>query len=138
MHVPRTRCYPVGGLTPLLCLACNAQSPVADIGAVAMTQLLELLRPRVRTYATPLVAGLPRPSLRLDAQVEHALVTVGASLAACTATSDSAFYAWVSVTTTKAVLAQHAAYRALLVGRRHRRAHAAAVSSATAARGRAA
>lgn len=115
----RTRCYPVGGLTPVLCLARNAQSTQAEIGAVGMAQLLEHLRPRVSRYAAPLVAGLPRPTLTLDAYVEHALVTVGAALDACTATTDSAFYAWVSITTTCAVLEHHAAVRSLLATRRH-------------------
>ncbi len=115
----RTRCYPVGGLTPVLCLARNAQSSQVALGAISMAQLLDHLRPRVRHYATPLVAGMPRPTLKLDAYVEHALVTVGASLASCTATTDSAFYAWVSAATTTAVLAHHATVRRLLATRRN-------------------
>ncbi len=133
----RTRCYPTGGLTPLICLTRNAQSTQPEIGAVAMGQLLEHLRPRIRDYVTPLVAGLPRPTLTLEAHIEHALVTVGASLASCAATTDLAFYAWVSSTATKAVLAQHAAYRTLLARRRSRRAQGAGASM-SASRGRAA
>lgn len=113
-----TRCYPIPPLTPLLCLCRNAQSPVAEIGAVAMTQLLEQLRPRVRDYAAPLCAGLRQPSLSFDVHVEHVLAELGASLVACDATTDGAFYAWVSITTTKAVLANHSAYRRLCTPRR--------------------
>lgn len=134
----RTRCYPVGGLTPILCLTRNALSSQPEIGAVASAQLLEHLRPRVRDHITPLVAGLPRPTLTLAAHIEHALVTVGASLSSCAATTDLAFYAWVSVTTTSAVLAQHAAYRSLLARRRSRRSHGDTGSSITASQGRAA
>lgn len=106
MHAP-TRCYPIGDLTPLLCAARNAQSSIPEIGAVAMRQLIEHLRPRVRRFAAPLVAGLRKPSLSLDLHVEYALVSVGASLAVCTADTDSAFYAWVSAITTASVLEQH-------------------------------
>ena len=134
----RTRCYPTGGLTPLLCLVKNAQSTQAEIGAVASAQLLEHLRPRIRDYVTPLVAGLPRPTLTLDAHIEHCVVVVGASLADCAASSDLAFYAWVSSTSTKAVLAQHAAFRTLLARRRSRRTQSGAGSSMTASHGRAA
>lgn len=115
----RTRCYPTGGLSPVLCMARNAQSTQVEIGAVGMAQLLDHLRPRVRHYATPLVTGLSRPTLTLDAYVEHSLVTVGAALDACTATTDSEFYAWVSITTTSAVLEHHTAVRSLLATRRH-------------------
>ena len=108
-----TRCYPIPPLTPLICFSRNALSPVAEIGAVAMAQLLEHLRPRVRDYAAPLCAGLRQPSLSLEMHVEHVLAELGASLAACDATTDAAFYAWVSITTTKAVLGNHAAYRRL-------------------------
>ena len=134
----RTRCYPVGGLTPVLCLARNAQSTQVDIGAVAMAQLLDHLRPRVRQYASPLVAGLPHPTLTLDAYVEHALVSVGAALEACTATTDSAFYAWVSITTTSAVLEHHATVRSLLATRRHNALRRATVATRSASSGRAA
>lgn len=102
-----TRCYPIGDLTPLLCAARNAQSPVAEIGPIAIRQLIEHLRPRVRRYAEPRVAGLRRPSLSVDLHVEHAQPSVGASLAECTADTDSAFYAWVSAITTASVLEQH-------------------------------
>jgi len=97
----------------MLCLCRNALSPVAEIGAVAMAQLLEHLRPRVRDYAAPLCAGLRQPSLGLEVHVDHVLAELGASLATCDATTDAAFYAWVSITTTKAVLGNHAAYRRL-------------------------
>lgn len=102
-----TRCYPIGDLTPLLCAARNAQSRVPELGVVAMHQLLEHLRPRVRRYAAPLVAGLRGPSVCLDVHVEHALVSVGASLAQCTAVTDCAFYGWVSSITSASVLEQH-------------------------------
>ena len=133
-----TRCYPTGGLSPVRCMARNAQSTQVEIGAVAMAQLLDHLRPRVRHYATPLVAGLPRPTLTLDAYVEHALVTVGAALDACTATTDSAFYAWVSITTTSAVLEHHAAVRSLLATRRHNARRRDTVATRSVSNGRAA
>ena len=99
MHAP-TRCYPAGDLTPLLCTVRNAQSPIPEIGSIAIRQLIEQLRPHVQRYVARLVAGLRRPSLSVDLHVEHALVSVGASLAVCTADTDSAFYAWVSAITT--------------------------------------
>ena len=102
-----TRCYPIGDLTPLVCAARNAQLPVAEIGPIAIRQLIEQLRPRVRRCAEPLVAGRRRPSLSVDLHEEHALVSLGASLAVCTADTDSAFYAWVSASTTASVLEQH-------------------------------
>lgn len=106
MHAP-TRCYPAGDLTPLLCTVRNAQSPIPEIGPIAIRQLIEQLRPHVQHYVARLVAGLRRPSLSVDLHVEHALVSVGASLAVCTADTDSAFYAWVSAITTASVLEQH-------------------------------
>ena len=117
--IPKTRCYPVGGLTPLLCLVRNAKSPVPELGAVAMAQLLTILRPRVRGYAAPLIAGLKQPSLTLTLHVEHVLVELAASLDSCQATTDGAFYLWVSKTTTSAVLENHAAYRALWTPQLH-------------------
>ena len=102
-----TRCCPDSDLTPLRCRVRNAQSRVSEISAVAMRQLIERLRPRVRRYAAPLVAGLRGPRVSLDLHVESALAAVGTSLAECTAVSDSAFYAWVSSSTTSSVLEQH-------------------------------
>lgn len=106
-----TRCYPIPPLTSLLCLCRNAQSHYETLGAVSMGQLLDHLRPRVTDYTAPLVAGLRTPSLTLAIHVEEVLVTVGASLADCAAETDAGFYAWVSVITTRTVLANHAAYR---------------------------
>ena len=102
-----TRCCPDSDLTPLRCRVRNAQSRVSEISAVAMRQLIERLRPRVRRYAAPLVAGLRGPRVSLARHVESALAAVGTSLAECTAVSDSAFYAWVSSSTTSSVLEQH-------------------------------
>ena len=102
-----TRCYPIGDLTPLLCAARNAKSPVPEVGAVAMRQLIEHLRPRVQRYVAPLVAGLRRPSVSIDMYVVYALVAVGASLHECTAVTDITFYAWVSTITTASVLEEH-------------------------------
>lgn len=115
----KTRCFPVGGLTLIRCLIRNAQSPVPELGAVATAQLLTLLRPCVRGYAAPLVAGLKQPSLTLGLHVEHALVERAASLHTCRATTDGAFYLWVSKTTTSSVLENHAAYRALWTPQLH-------------------
>ena len=93
---------------------------IPEINTVAVRQLIEHLRPRVRRYAAPLVAGLRGPSVSLDLHVEYALVAVGTSLANCTAVSDSAFYAWVSSSTTSSVLEQHMYDAAYQLHRRRR------------------
>ena len=119
MHAP-TRCYPHGDLTPLLCAAKNALSPIPAISAVATRQLLEHLRPRVRREATTLVAGRWGPCVSLDLHVEHALSAVTASLATCSAVTDLAFYAWASSITTAAVLEELMADAAYQRQRRRR------------------
>lgn len=108
----RTRCYPHGTFTPLLALLRNAQSSDLVLGPMSMAQWMEFWRPRVTRAASPYHRGLRTPTLTLALVVEHALVSMSPDLETCRATSEAGVYAWVSVQTARAVLAQHLAHRA--------------------------
>lgn len=113
----RTRCYPVGGLTPLVAMWRNAQSSEPWLGAPSLAQWMCAWRPRVRRLAASYYLGLESPAMSLDAFVERALQAMAGELETCTAMTDDGLYMWVAVRTARAVIAQHGASQAALRAR---------------------
>lgn len=104
----RTRCYPHGTFTPLLALLRNVQSSDPVLGPMSMAQWVEFWRPRVPRAAAPDHLGLLTPGRSLEIVVEDALMRMAVDLETCIATSDDDVYAWASMQTARAVIAQHA------------------------------
>ena len=125
-----TRCYPMSHTERSVALAKNALSDVPELGLPAMTLLMESFRPRVARSVAPLHAGLRVPILTQAAYTEHALVTLAAQLDTCTACTDDALHAWVSIQTTRAVLDLHRALRQAVRARRRQRVAAPSVRAA--------
>lgn len=116
-----TRCYAMSPSERYVALAKNALSDVPELGLPAMTLLMESFRPRVASCVAPLHAGMRGPILTQTAYTEHALVTLAAQLDRCTACTDDALHAWVSIQTTRAVLDLHRALRQSARARRRPR-----------------
>lgn len=91
-------------LTSLLAMQRDALSLDAHVGIPAMTSFLQCWRTHVARTVSFLHRGLRCPRLTCEEFTEEALVMVAAQLHDCTARSDSALHAWVSVRTTQAVL----------------------------------
>jgi hypothetical protein len=110
--MPMTRCYPIPPLTPILATVRNAISPVPELGVPATDSLMRWLTPRVERVVAPLAAGLRAPRIPVGLYTQHALATLFAELDTCSATTDDAFFVWVSSRTAAAVLDLHRTLRA--------------------------